>query len=232
MDRPANISIGCSSREPDRISESPLHGNRIRVLIIDDHPIVRFGLGSFLKMQKDLEVVNAVASGIEALELLHKVSVDVILVDLRMPALSGIETLASIASVAPRARSVVLSSFEYDEEIYAAVKAGAQGYVHKEASPEDILRSIRLVHSGKKTFPRRIAERLASRQIASELTERERQILDLVAKGLTNKEVARILRLSQFTVRNHLNRITTKLDVSDRTEAVFLAIQKGIIKSD
>lgn len=201
----------------------------IRLLIIDDHPIVRFGLSTLLGTQEDFEVVAAASSGREALALLKARPIDIVLVDLRMPGLSGIETLQSIQAVAPLVRSIVLSSFEYDEEIYAAVKAGAQGYIHKEAPPEDIMRSIRLVFSGRKAFPRRIAERLSSRQMTAGLSAREQEVLELVAKGLTNKEVATTLQISHFTVRNHLNRITEKLEVSDRTEAIFVALQTGLI---
>lgn len=201
---------------------------KIRLLIVDDHPIVRFGLAAFLGMQDDFDVA-AVGGGREALALLKTKPFDIILVDLRMPGLSGIETLQSIRAVAPHTRSVVLSSFEYDEEIYAAVKAGAQGYLHKEAPAEDIMRAIRAVLSGKQAFPRRISDRLSNEQMTAGLSVREREVLELVAKGLTNKEVATTLHISQFTVRNHLNHITSKLEVSDRTEAIFVAIQTGLI---
>jgi DNA-binding NarL/FixJ family response regulator len=202
---------------------------KIRLLMIDDHPIVRLGLGAFLGLQADIEVVGTAASGIEALSILEKKPVDIVLVDLRMPGFSGIETLQRIREVAPLARSIVLSSFEYNEEIYAAVKAGAQGYVHKEAPAESIMEAIRTVHRGKQSFPRRISDRLSDHGMTAGLSTREKQVLELVAKGLTNKEVAGTLGLSQFTVRNHLQRITEKLDVSDRTEAIFIAIETGLI---
>lgn len=207
----------------------PAGRQKIRLLMIDDHPIVRLGLAALLGVQEDFQVVAAVGSGHEALALLREKAVDIVLVDLRMPGLSGIETLQSIKNASPEARSIVLSSFEYDEEIYAAVKAGAQGYLHKEAPPEDIMRSIRAVYSGKQAFPRRIAERLSGQRMTAGLSPREREVLELVAKGLTNKEVAKTLQISQFTVRNHLNHITEKLEVSDRTEAIFVAIQTGLI---
>jgi len=202
---------------------------KIRLLMIDDHPIVRLGLGAFLALQEDIEVVGTAAGGVEALSILERIPVDIILVDLRMPGFSGIETLQKIREIAPHARSIVLSSFEYNEEIYAAMKAGAQGYVHKEASAEAIMEAIRAVHRGKQTFPRRISDRLSDHEMTAGLSMRERQVLELVAKGLTNKEVAGTLGLSQFTVRNHLQRITEKLDASDRTEAIFIAIQTGLI---
>jgi len=202
---------------------------KIRVLMVDDHPIVRVGLAAFLGLQEDIEVVGAAASGHEALFILKNTPVDIILIDLRMPDLSGIETLERIITIAPNARPIVLSSFEYDEEIYAAVKAGAKGYLHKDVPADDIADAIRRVHEGKQVFPRRIANRLSNQRMSAGLSVREKEILELVAKGLTNREVAGTLGLSQFTVRNHLMHIMEKLDVSDRTEAIFVAIQTGLI---
>jgi DNA-binding NarL/FixJ family response regulator len=203
--------------------------DKIRLLIVDDHPIVRFGLTALLSLQGDIEMAGTAESGRAALELLGKAPIDVILIDLRMPGFSGIETLEKIREVAPTTRSIVLSSFELDEEIYGAVKAGAKGYLHKEAPGEEILTAIRAVHAGRRAFPRRIAERLSHERMTAGLSPRELEILQLVAKGLTNKEVANTLNISQFTVRNHLNHITEKLEVTDRTEAIFVAIQTGLI---
>lgn len=203
--------------------------DRIRLLIVDDHPIVRFGLTALLSLQGDVEMAGTAESGRAALELLRDTPVDVVLIDLRMPGFSGIETLQRIREFAPATRSIVLSSFELDEEIYAAVKAGARGYIHKEAPAEEILRAIRSVHAGRRAFPHRIAERLSHERMTAGLSPRELEILQLVAKGLTNKEVANTLNISQFTVRNHLNHITEKLEVTDRTEAIFVAIQTGLI---
>jgi DNA-binding NarL/FixJ family response regulator len=203
--------------------------DKIRLLIVDDHPIVRFGLTALFGVQDDIEIVGTAEGGREAIQLLKKVPVDIILLDFRMPGFSGIQTLETLQTVAPNARSIILSSFECDEEIYAAVRAGAHGYLHKEAPAEEILRAIRSVRGGYQAFPRRVTERLSSDQMTAGLSRRERQVLELVAKGLTNKEVANTLQISQFTVRNHLNHVTQKLDVSDRTEAIFIAIQTGII---
>lgn len=208
---------------------SVLTSEKIRLLIVDDHPIVRFGLTALLSLQDDIEIVGTAESGKVAVELLKVLPVDIILVDLRMPGFSGIQTLQCIQAIAPKAGSIVLSSFEYDEEIYSAVKAGARGYLHKEAPAEDIVAAIRSVRNGKQAFPSRVAERLSGDRMTAGLSAREREVLELVAKGLTNKEVANTLQISQFTVRNHLNHITEKLEVSDRTEAIFIAIQTGII---
>lgn len=203
--------------------------DKIRLLIVDDHPIVRFGLTALLGVHDDIEITGMAQDGREALQLLGKTLVDIILLDLRMPGFSGIQTLERLQAIAPNARTIVLSSFECDEEIYAAVRAGACGYLHKEAPAEEIVQAIRSVHSGHQSFPRRITERLSSDEMTAGLSDRERQVLELVAKGLTNKEVANTLQISQFTARNHLNHITEKLEVSDRTEAIFIAIQTGII---
>ncbi len=203
--------------------------DKIRLLIVDDHPIVRFGLTALLSIQDGIEVAGAAEGGRQAIRLLEKVPVDIILLDLRMPGFSGIQTLERLQVVAPSIRTVILSSFECDEEIYAAVNAGARGYLNKEATADEIVQAIRLVRDGHQAFPRRITERLSSNRMTAGLSCRERQVLELVAKGLTNKEVANTLQISQFTVRNHLNHITEKLDVSDRTEAIFIAIQTGII---
>ena len=202
---------------------------KIRLLIIDDHPIVRLGLAALLSLQDDIEIVGTAEGGQAALDLLKRFAVDIILLDLRMPGFSGIQTLERTRALAPKARAIILSSFECDEEIYAAVETGAQGYLHKEAPAEDILRAIRSVRAGRQSFPRRIAERLSGDRMTAGLSPREREVLELVAKGLTNKEVANTLQISQFTVRNHLNHITEKLEVTDRTEAIFVAIQTGII---
>jgi DNA-binding NarL/FixJ family response regulator len=202
---------------------------KIRVGIIDDHPVFRLGLKALLSTQEDLELVLLAESGEAALLLLESQELDVLLIDLRMPGLSGSETLERVQKAGRSLRAIVVSSFQYDEEIYASVRAGAQGYVHKEADPKEILNAIREVARGKQAFPRHIAERLTGTGMTAGLSPREHEILQLVAVGLTNKEVAATLHISQFTVRNHLNHITRKLDASDRTEAIFLALKTGLI---
>lgn len=201
---------------------------KIKVVIVDDHLVVRLGLRALLSTQNDLDVVGMSESGQAALGLFEECSVDVVLLDLRMPGLSGIETLKRM-SPSIKARTIVTSSHEYDEEIYAAVKAGAQGFVHKEADATEIFAAVRAVGRGKQAFSNRIRERLANNQMTAGLSSREIEVLHLVALGLTNKEVGRTLNISQFTVRNHLNHISQKLDASDRTEAIFIAMQTGLI---
>lgn len=212
----------------DWTNNSDRTDRKLRVMIVDDHLIVRLGLSTLLTTQVDLDVVALAESGRTALALLQEHPVDVVLLDLRMPGLSGIETLERMND-SMRACTIVISSHEYDEEIYAAVKAGAQGFVHKEAEAAEIFSAVRAVARCKQAFPARIRERLATNQMTAGLSPREIEVLHLVALGLTNKEVGRTLNISQFTVRNHLNHITQKLDASDRTEAIFIAMQTGLI---
>jgi DNA-binding NarL/FixJ family response regulator len=218
----AKVSIPGSERD------AALNG-KIHLLIVDDHPIVRLGLKALFSTQGDMEVVGLAENGESALKMVKAYAIDVMLVDLRMPGISGGETLRRIREFSRAPRAIIISSFECDEEIYAAVRFGAQGFVHKEAPAEDILSAIRAVARGRQAFPEHMRERLNSQRMTAGLSSRQIEILQLVAKGLTNKEVARALNLSQFTVRNHLNHITQKLDATDRTEAIFIALQTGLI---
>lgn len=230
--RSANCLMPDTSHPKDSRGSPPGHAagdRKVRVMIVDDHPVVRLGMNALLSTQGDFEVVALAASGEAALTILREQSVDIVLLDLRMPGASGGETLERMRESAIQARTIVVSSFEYDEEIYAAVRAGAQGFVHKDAAPEEILRAIRTVVRGGQAFPKHMTERLANDEMTARLSSREMEILQLVATGLTNKEVGKILNLSQFTIRNNLNRITQKLDATDRTEAVFIALKTGLI---
>jgi len=202
---------------------------KIRLLIVDDHPVVRMGLSTMLKQNQRIIVTGSVDSGESAIHLLEHSDVDIVLLDLRMPGLSGIKTLRSMLKQSSDLKVIVLSSFELDEEIHQTVVAGARGYILKDMPGGEILEAIYRVHSGLTYFPKRITDRLSDRRSRPELSKREIEILELVCRGLTNKEIASALQLSQFTVRNHLNNITSKLEVTDRTEAAFVAIQTGIV---
>ena len=205
---------------------------RIRILIVDDHPVVRAGLTSMLGTQAELEVIGSASSGEEALAKLSQLEPDVLLLDLRMHGMSGVDTLMAMKRSAHDVRVIILTSFETDEDIYRAVQAGAHGYLLKDTSLREMVEAIRTVHAGKRYIPRDIAARLAERMMRTDLTPREIEILKLLSKGPTNKEIGRALSISENTVKNHVNSIIEKLEVSDRTEAATTAIQRGLISVD
>jgi two-component system NarL family response regulator len=205
---------------------------RIRLFIVDDHPVVRAGLTSMFATQAELRVVGTASSGEEALPLISDTRPDVLLVDLRMPVMSGVDLLLALKKRGVPIRAIVLTSFETDEDIYRAVQAGAQGYLLKDTSFQDMVEAIRSVHAGRRYIPRQIAARLAERMMRTELTSRELEILKMLAKGPTNKQIGHALGISDNTVRNHVNSIIEKLEVSDRTEAATIAIQRGLIQVD
>jgi DNA-binding NarL/FixJ family response regulator len=208
---------------------SDLQNAPIRILIVDDHPVVLAGLTSMLGTQAGMEVAGSASGGEEALQMLQRTPVDLLLLDLRMPGMSGIDTLHALKRAKISIRVVILTSFETDEDIYRAVQAGAQGYLLKDAPQADMIDAIRAVHSGKRYLPRHIAARLAERMMRTNLTARELEVLNMLARGLTNKQIGHALEISDNTVRNHVNSIIEKLEVSDRTEAATTAIHRGII---
>ena len=203
---------------------------RIRVLIVDDHPVVRAGLTSMLGANAELEIAGAACGGNEALAFLRGREVDLVLLDLRMPNMSGIDTLRALEGLPHRPRVIILTSYEMDEDVYRTVQAGAMGYLLKDSSEEEMIQAIRTVHAGKRYLPRHLASRLAERLMRSSLTNREVEILGMLPKGLTNKMIAQALKISDNTVRNHVMSILEKLEVSDRTEAATTAILRGIIQ--
>lgn len=201
----------------------------IRILIVDDHPVVCSGLTSMLSAQAGIEVVGSAASGEEALAIVQRIKPDLMLLDLRMPGMDGIGVLNALKRIEHPPRVVVLTSFEKDEDIYRAIRAGAQGYLLKDTSESEMVTAITVVNSGKRYIPRHIAARLADRLMRSDLTARELQILELLAQGSTNKQIAGALDISDNTVRHHVNNIMEKLQVSDRTEAVATALRSGVL---
>lgn len=201
----------------------------IRIMIVDDHPVVRAGLAGMLGTQPDMKVIASASSGSEAIAMLETVKPDVILMDLRMSGMSGLDAIRAINLRTDPPRILVLTSFDTDEDIYQTVGAGAQGYILKDVPQDRLLEAIHLVYEKKRYFPADIAARLIERMARSNLTPREHQVLQYVAKGLTNKEIGRVFGISENTARNHVNSIIEKLEVSDRTEAATIAIRQGLV---
>jgi DNA-binding NarL/FixJ family response regulator len=205
---------------------------RIRVLAADDHPLVRAGLAAVVAAEPDMEFVGEAASGREAVELYRAHRPDVMLMDLRMPGMDGLAATRAIMAEFPAARIVVLTTYDGDADIHRALEAGARGYLLKDMLRTEVLHTIRTVHRGTKVIPREVAARLAEHLPRVELTAREVEVLALVAKGLSNKEVARVLGRTEETVKVHLKHVFEKLGVEDRTEAVTTALQRGILHID
>jgi DNA-binding NarL/FixJ family response regulator len=204
--------------------------NEIRVLVVDDHPVVRMGLGSMLGTQKGITVVGMVASGGEALTSLPKLRPDVVLMDLRMPEMDGVDAIVALRAAEPSIKILVLTNYQMDEDVFNALQAGALGYLVKSAPQEDVINAIRTVNQGKAYIPPAIAVKLAERISHSALSPREVEVLRCVAKGLTNKEIGSLLFISDKTARNHVISLMAKLEAKDRTEAVTIAIRKGLIR--
>ncbi|MBA2713643.1 MAG: response regulator transcription factor [Rubrobacteraceae bacterium] len=210
----------------------------LRILIVDDHPHFRDGLRALLLSASDLEVVGEAEDGREAITLAEKLQPDVILMDLGMPGVNGIEATRAILRTSPHISILVISMQEDDDSVFAALQAGARGYLLKGALKAEILRSIRAVSSGEAIFGPAIARRLmqyfsspnpaAPPEVFPELTEREREILALIARHETNPEIAKRLYLSPKTVRNHVSNIFTKLQVADRAQAIIRAREAGL----
>src|SRR6202021_3432769 len=187
------------------------------------------GLAKMLSAQGGVEVIGSAASGEEALAMIQQDNRDLILLDLRMPGMDGIGVLHALKRIEAPPRVIVLTSFEKDEDIYRAIRAGAHGYLLKDTTESEMVAAISVVDAGKRYSPRHIAARLADRMMRSDLTAREGQILERVTQGATNQQIASALDISDNTVRHHVNNIMGKLQVSDRTEAVATAIRRGVL---
>ena len=201
----------------------------IRILIADDHYIVRMGLVALMSTEPDMEVVAEAADGVQAVELFRKHHPDLAVLDMRMPVRNGIETTREIRTTFPIAKVLILTAFDGGEDIHKALQAGAQGYVLKSSTGEKLIPAIRAVAAGQRWVPQEVANRLTARNLFEELTPRELQVLQLLAKGRANKEIADVLRITEYTAKDHLKSILAKLRVADRTEAATAAIQRGII---
>jgi DNA-binding NarL/FixJ family response regulator len=203
---------------------------RIRVFCIDDHPFVRDGIATIINNQPDMLLAAEASDGGEAIQKYREYRPDVTLMDLRLPDMSGIDLLIAIRSEFPEARVVILTTFEGDVEIQRSLGAGAYGYLLKSMPPEELLEIIRQVHAGRKRIPPEVAAQLAEHLGYEALTEREIEVLNYIAKGNRNRVIAELLFISEETVKVHVKHIMEKLGASDRTEAVTIAIRRGIIQ--
>lgn len=202
---------------------------RIKVVCVDDHPVVREGLVTILRSAGDVQVVGVASTGEQGVELVYQMQPDVTVMDLRLPAMSGLQAIKTIRSELRDARIIVLTTFEGDEDIYRAVEAGAVTYLLKDTAADDLVRTVREVHQGGRPIPGEIAERLLQRMGSPSLTRRELNVLSAMAMGLRNKEIAFELCISKETVQVHVKSILSKLKVHDRTEAVTTAIKHGLL---
>ena len=205
---------------------------RISILIVEDHLVARFGLHTLLEQQKDMQVVGEAKHGGEALLRFRETRPDIVIMDLRMPEGGGVPAIAAIRREAPDAHILVLSSYDTDDEILGALQAGATGYIMKEAEAEDLLQAIHAVHKGERYLPPRLAAQLAVAQEAAGLSARHREILWMMSKGLSNREIARLSSLTAGSVRIYVSRILTKLGAANRAEAVATALERGILRKE
>ena len=204
----------------------------IRVLISDDHPVVREGLAAIIDRREDMSVVGQAENGEEALAMFTQHRPDVTLMDLKMPLMDGVTTITKIRQTASDARIIVLTTFEGEEDIYRGLQAGAKAYLLKDSPREELLDTIRAVHSGQTRIPPLVAIKLAQRISQSPLTPREVDVLRLMVAGKTNQEVAAALAIAEGTVKAHINSILDKMNVHDRTQAVTSALKRGLVHLD
>ena len=203
--------------------------SRIRIMCVDDHPVVREGLTRRMALERDMTVVASASTGEEALKLFEAHQPDVTVMDLNLPGMSGLETIVALRRRDPQARIVVLTMYSGDEDIHRALVAGAAAYVLKTTVSDDLIGVIRQVHAGARPMSPDVAAQLSARSVAPTVTAREKEVLQLMAGGLRNKEIAAALDITEDTVEVHAKKIFTKLNVRDRTAAVTVALRRGII---
>ena len=206
------------------------NANCIRVLSVDDHPLVREGIGTIVNCQADMSLAGTASNGKEAIEAFRALKPDVTLMDLRLPDLSGLDVMIAIRSEFPEARVIVLTTFEGDMDVQRALKAGARGYLLKSMAAQQMVDTIRQVHAGKKCFPAEIAAGLAEHLGDEALSEREVEVLQQVAAGHRNRDIAGKLFIAEETVKAHMKHIMEKLRAHDRTQSVAIAVRRGIIQ--
>ena len=202
----------------------------IRLLLADDHAVVLEGLVAMIGRQSDMSVVAEASNGPEAVEQWRTHRPDVALIDLRMPALDGVGVIGEIRRTDPTARVIILSTYDTEEDVYQAIRAGARGYLLKDARRGEVLNAIRRVHAGDTLLPPQLTAKLAHRMTDESLTDREREVLTLVAEGRSNREIGSEIHIEESTVKTHLKTIFTKLHAESRTEAVSLATRRGLLR--
>jgi two-component system NarL family response regulator len=201
----------------------------IRVLIADDHSIVRQGLVTIINRDPEMAVIAQAEDGQQAIDCFREYQPDVTLMDLRMPQVEGVEAITAICTEFKSARIMVLTTYDGDEDIYRGLQAGAQGYLLKDAKPNELLNAIRTIHRGQKYIPPEVGAKLVQRMSNPELSERELEVLRLMAQGMSNLEIGTALSIGESTVKSHVNRILSKSGVNDRTQAVIVALRRGIV---
>lgn len=206
--------------------------NDITVMLVDDHPAFRKGMAALIESEPGLKVVAQTGDGAETLELYRRTKPDVVLMDLRLPGLGGVEATMAIRKEFPDARIIVLTTYDTDEDIYRAIQSGAKSYLLKDTPDDELASTIRAVHAGEEKLSARVARRLAERMQRADLSPREMDVLQFLIKGRSNKEIGSALFVSEDTVKAHLKTLFVKLNVRDRTEAAISAIQHGIVHLD
>lgn len=203
--------------------------DRIRILVAEDHLVARVGVSTIVNMQPDMTVVAEASNGQQAVELYRQHLPDVALLDLRMPVMSGVEAATAIRAQFPRAHMIALTTYGGDEDIRRALAAGVQAYLTKDVLHDELIKAIHAVHAGQTYLPAAVAAALAAQMPRPDLSAREVQVLELIVRGLANKQIAYALSIAEHTVKNHVKNILSKLGVQDRTQAATAAIQRGII---
>lgn len=202
----------------------------IRILLAEDHEIIRDGVCAIVNRQSDITVVAEAENGEQAVQMYREKQPDLVVMDLRMPTMEGVEAILQIRSEFPEAKIIILSTYDTDEDIYRGLQAGAKGYLLKDTTSYELTTAIRTVYQGKKYIPQQLAIKLAERITNSELTSREMEVLKLLTKGKSNQEIGLILKITEGTVKFHVKNILSKLDVSDRTQAVITALKRGLTR--
>ena len=197
--------------------------------MVDDQAVVRQGFVALVNLVPDMMVIAEATNGKQAVEQFRIHQPDITLMDLRMPVMSGVEAISAIRREFPQARIIVLTTFDGDEDIYRSLQAGAQGYLLKDMFFNELEEAVRKVHAGSRRIPNVVADRLAERMGSSDLTGRELEVLEQIVKGKSNKEIASALRISEATVKSHINNLLSKLGVTDRTQAATTALQRGLV---